>query len=77
MLNDCIDRIETHFVSTLKGHESDFIKAYKCQMIKVQKELLFLKDKQKELTQKLMRDDRITDLQRDIKWFKQESTQLN
>ena len=46
-------------------------------MIKVQKELLFLKAKQKELTQKLMRDDRITNLQQDIKWFKQESTQLN
>jgi len=76
-LQDCINRIDKHFVETLRGHESDFIKAYKCQMIKVRDELKFLKDKKEELQRKLMRDDRITNLQKEIKWFKSESVKLN
>ena len=40
-----IERIDTHFVETLAAHEDDFIKAYKGQMLKIQKELRFLKSK--------------------------------
>lgn len=60
-------------METLAAHEDDFIKAYKGQMLKIQKELRFLKSKQDELAGKLMRDDRITNLQKEIAWFKTES----
>lgn len=72
-----IEGIETHFAQSLLDHEIDFVQAYKCQMLKIQNEMVFLKDKQQELMQKLMRDDRITNLQSEIMWFKSESTKLN
>jgi hypothetical protein len=61
-LNTLVDSIDTHFVSTLAQHEQDFLKAYRGQMIKVERELRFMKQKQTELTGKLMGDDEITNL---------------
>jgi hypothetical protein len=61
----------------LKQHERNFIKAYKGQMLKVEKELKFLKAKQAEQAGKLMQDDDITNLQTSIAWFKSEAVKLN
>lgn len=46
-------------------------------MLKVAKELRFLKDKSNEVNNKLANDERIIALQRDIKWFKTEALSLN
>ena len=46
-------------------------------MVKVQKELLFLKNKANEAAGKLLNDDTITNLQSSIAWFKNEATQLD
>lgn len=43
-----VDSIEDHFKKTLQNHENDFLKAYKGQMVKVQKELEFMNLKKKE-----------------------------
>jgi hypothetical protein len=44
-LEEIIDQIDSHFVKTLKSHEKDFLTAYRGQMLKVEKELSFLKAK--------------------------------
>ena len=72
-----VDKIDEHFVSTLKQHEQSFIKAYKGQMQKVHAELNYLKNKQSEQAGKLMKDDDITSLQTNIAWFKSEAIKLN
>ena len=46
-------------------------------MLKVEKELKFLKAKQAEQAGKLMQDDDITNLQSSIAWFKSEAVKLN
>jgi hypothetical protein len=61
-----IESIDSHFVKTLKSHEQDFLTAYRGQMVKVERELKFLKAKQNELVGKLMGDDEITNLQTSI-----------
>ena len=76
-LDDVISQIDSHFVNTLKKHEVSFIKAYKSQMCKVEKELKFLKNKKEEQAGKLMKDDDITNLQASIAWFKSEAVKLN
>lgn len=46
-------------------------------MVKVQKELKFLKNRQTEQNKKMMGDDEITNLQSSISWFKTEAVKLN
>ena len=72
-----VDKIDEHFVLTLQQHEQAFIKAYKDQMQKVHLELQYLKNKQSEQAGKLMKDDDITSLQKNIQWFKSEAIKLN
>ena len=53
----------------LDNHENDFMAAYKGHMMKVKRELEFLRDKAVEAAGKISSDDSITNLQRKIKWF--------
>jgi hypothetical protein len=76
-LDEVIGQIDEHFKRKLVQHQKDFIKAYEGQMLKVQKELSFLKNKQAEQAGKLMKDDDITNLQSSIAWFKSEAVKLN
>ena len=46
-------------------------------MVKVQKELKFLKNRQTEQNKKMMGDEEITNLQSSIAWFKTEAVKLN
>lgn len=46
-------------------------------MVKVQKELKFLKNWQTEQNKKMMGDEEITNLQSSIAWFKTEAVKLN
>jgi hypothetical protein len=46
-------------------------------MLKVQKELRFLKEKSNEVSEKLHNDPDLARLQHGIKWFKTEALQLN
>ena len=46
-------------------------------MLKIEKELRFLKNKKTEQSHKLMKDDDITNLQSSIAWFKSEAVKLN
>lgn len=61
-LNELVDHIDKHFVNTLNQYEQDFLVAYKGQMLKVERELKFLRAKQNEVMGKLMGDDEITSL---------------
>jgi len=61
-IKELCDKIEEHFKNTLQKHQSDFIQAYKGQMVKVQKELEFMNHKKKETADKTMNDDQITSL---------------
>ena len=72
-----VDHIDSHFKKTMENHEQDFINAYKIYMMKVRRELSFLKEKSNEANGKLMNDDRITQLQVGIRWFKTEALALN
>lgn len=46
-------------------------------MVKVQKELVYLKKKANETAGKILNDDSITNLQRQIGWFKNEAIKLD
>jgi hypothetical protein len=70
-LNRCVDNIENQFEMVLDNHENDFMAAYKGHMMKVKRELEFLRDKAVEAAGKLSNDDSITNLQQKIKWFQQ------
>lgn len=72
-----VDNIDGHYKQQLQTHEDDYKKAYKQQMLKVRKELEFLKEKQNEATGALMNDDRITSLRMWIHWFKIKSMELD
>jgi len=45
LLRDCVNNIENQFVNVLVNHENDFMAAYRGHMVKVKKELEFLKNK--------------------------------
>ena len=47
----------------LQKHEDDFLAAYRTHMLKVEKELYFLKNKANEQESKLASDDRIVNLE--------------
>ena len=76
-IDDRIDRIDDRFAAQLQTHSLDFVNAYMGHMTKVKKELKFLKQEQDKVTSGLMNDDRITKLQDQIQWFKEESGKLN
>jgi hypothetical protein len=59
-------------VKVLSQHEEDFIYAYKMHMVKIEKELQFLKAKGQEQEIKLSQDVRIVGLEKQLKWFKNE-----
>ena len=61
----------------LENHENDFMAAYKGHMMKVKRELEFLRDKAVEAAGKLSNDDSITNLQQKIKWFQQQALVLD
>ena len=61
----------------LENHENDFMAAYKGHMMKVKRELEFLRDKAVEAAGKLSNDDSITNLQKKIKWFQQQALVLD
>ena len=73
-LADCIDG---HYKAQLVTHDNDFKKAYQNQMLKVRKELEFLKMKRNEADGALMNDDRITNLRKWIHWFKIKAIELD
>jgi hypothetical protein len=76
-LDSAIDSIDVQFKRALSTHEQEFLQAYKNNMMKVQKELAFLKEKSKEANSKISNDDNIKQLQKDIKWFKGEAFSLS
>ena len=76
-LQEAVSQIDSHFVKALDSHEQDFLKAYKIQMSKVEKELRFLKNKQIEQATKLMKDEDIINLQTSIAYFKTQALNLN
>eukprot|EP00347_Sterkiella_histriomuscorum_P006538 403352386 len=76
-LDKCVDGIETQFQTVLGRHENDFVQAYRGHMQKVQKELVYLKNKANETAGKILNDDSITSLQSQIGWFKNEATKLD
>ena len=57
-------------------HEKDFLAAYRGHMLKVQKELAFLKKKANEQEFKLRKDDRIKNLEITLDWFRKEALNL-
>ena len=61
----------------LENHENDFMAEYKGHMMKVKRELEFLRDKAVEAAGKLSNDDSITNLQKKIKWFQQQALVLD
>ena len=60
----------------LQKHEDDFLAAYRTHMMKVEKELYFLKNKANEQESKLSSDDRIVTLEAQQKWFQDELEKL-
>ena len=76
-LNQAVDDIEGQFQFVLDLHKSEFLNAYKGHMVKVHKELEFLKKRANEATGKLMNDDTVTNLRSSISWFKNEALKLD
>ena len=60
----------------VEKHEKDFLSAYRGHMLKVQKELSFLKKKANEQEFKLRKDDRIKSLEVSLDWFRKEALKL-
>ena len=63
-LNTVISDYDQQLNSVLAKHEDDFLQAYKTHMMKVEKELLFLKNRATEQEGKLASDDRIVTLEK-------------
>ena len=62
-LHNVIADYDTQLNQVLAKHEDDFLSAYKTHMMKVEKELLFLKNRATEQEGKLASDDRIVSLE--------------
>jgi hypothetical protein len=60
----------------LLKHEDDFLSAYKTHMMKVEKELFYLKNKATEQESRLAQDDRIVTLEKQQTWFADEMDKL-
>ena len=58
-LQSMISNYDKKLLAVLERHESDFLSAYKTHMMKVEKELLYLKNKAKEQEKRLVEDERI------------------
>ena len=76
-MNKCVTLIEDQFTEILKRHEADFMNSYHGHMIKVQKELKFLKKKVNEAHGQILNDDRINGLESQIQWFANEAVILD
>ncbi len=75
-LQNLISELDTKFDRVLERHEKDFLSAYRGHMIKVQKELNYLRRKAKEQEIKLKKDERINNLQKSLDWFRKEALKL-
>lgn len=76
-MNQLVNGIEEQFTYVLNQHENDFLNAYKGHMSKVTQELNFLKNRAAEANGKLLNDDSINSLQKNIEWFKSEAINLD
>ncbi|CDW90797.1 UNKNOWN [Stylonychia lemnae] len=76
-LEKCVDGIEDQFGNVLNRHENDFVNAYRGHMVKVQKELQYLRNKASETAGKILNDDSITNLQDQIGRFKSAAINLD
>ncbi len=75
-LQNLISELDTKFDRVLERHEKDFLSAYRGHMIKVQKELNYLRRKAKEQEIKLKKDERINNLQKSLDWFRKAALKL-
>lgn len=75
-LSDAINKIDQQFFKVISRHENEFVENYKHHMERVGAELRQLRNKALELESNAMKDDRITGLTVQIKWYKKEAMKL-
>ena len=75
-VTDFLGDYDERIVKVLAQHEEDFLYAYKMHMVKIEKELQYLKLKAREQDAKLTQDARIVSLEKQLKWFEQEFNEL-
>ena len=75
-LRKLISEYDMKLQKVIVRHEDDFLSAYKTHMSKVEKQLQLLKDKAKDLENKLNNDERIIRMEKQLLWYKDEFQNL-
>lgn len=72
-LDELIVFLDEKMDNVLEKREKEFLSAYQAHMIKVQKELLYLKRKANEKELKLQQDDKILSLEQQLAFIREET----
>ncbi|KRX08053.1 hypothetical protein PPERSA_06231 [Pseudocohnilembus persalinus] len=75
-LNDLVNQLETKIDGVIEKHEGEFLIAYKNHMQKIRRELLEMKRKTDEQERNFQAKDRISGLEKQLAWFREEASKL-
>jgi hypothetical protein len=76
-LNLYINRINDYFDVVHDKHDREFIGAYRNQMLKHRKNLIEFKKKADDAAGAVLKDDKVSGLQKQLVWFRQEAIKLD
>ncbi|KAF4656390.1 hypothetical protein FOL47_009015 [Perkinsus chesapeaki] len=76
-LNTLASTLPERVVQLLEQHEHDFMLAYKTHMYTVQKQFRELKGKADKEDERVRRDNRVQELEKELKWFMSEALRLD
>lgn len=75
-MNCLVDILDTKLDGVLARNEKDFLSAYRAHMYKVQRELQILKDRANVADSSEKRDKKISDLETQLNFFKEDALRL-
>ena len=76
-LNLYINRIDQYYETVHDKHDIEFINAYRHQMQKHKKQLAAYKKLADDAAGAVLKDDKVSGLQRQLSWFRQEAIKLD
>lgn len=72
-LTKYIGKLDDYYELVIATHDRDFLKAYQADMNMYKKQLTKLKQQAEDAAGALLRDDKVSGLQNQISWFKNEA----
>lgn len=76
-IEDFLNNLDQLHTQIIQNHQTDFIKAYKDHMLKVQFELIQFQKKSTEFYFTVKKSERIQNLEKTIEWLRGESINLS